>query len=54
VQPVSKQRLGGHTSASPVTSSSIETLFSVGCVQSAHKRSECRDRISSGAVTSQA
>jgi hypothetical protein len=36
-----------------VTSSTIETVFSVRSVQSACKRSECSDRVSSGAVTSQ-
>jgi hypothetical protein len=31
-----------------VTSSAIETVFSVGSVQSAYKRSECRRKFSSG------
>jgi hypothetical protein len=52
-QPVSKQRLGKHTTGQAVTSAIIETVFSVGSVRSACKRSECSDRVSSGAVTSQ-
>jgi hypothetical protein len=36
-----------------VTSSTIKTVFSVGSVQSAYKRSDCGDRIHSRAVTSQ-
>jgi hypothetical protein len=53
MQPVSKQRLGKHTSAFSVTSSTVETVFSVVSVRSAYKGSECSDRVSSGAVTSQ-
>jgi hypothetical protein len=53
MQPVSKQRLGKHASAKAVTSATIETVFSVGSVQGACKRSECSDRVSSrGVVTS--
>jgi hypothetical protein len=53
MQPVCKQQLGKQTSAWAVTSATIETVFSMGSVQSAYKRSECSDRICSGAVTSQ-
>jgi hypothetical protein len=48
MQHVSKQRLGKHISAWAVTSAIIETVFSVGSVQSAYKRSECSDRVGSG------
>jgi hypothetical protein len=44
-------RINGWVNA--VTSATIETVFSVGSVQSAYERSECNDRIRSGAVTSQ-
>jgi hypothetical protein len=48
MQPVSKQRLGKHSSAKAVMLATTETVFSVGSVQSAYKRSECSDRVSSG------
>jgi hypothetical protein len=44
MQPVSKQWLGKHTSTLVVTSATIETVFSVGSVQSAYKRSVCSDK----------
>jgi hypothetical protein len=53
MQPVSKQRLGKHTSAKVVTSSTIETVFSVRSVQSAYKRNECSDRVNLESVMSQ-
>jgi hypothetical protein len=53
MQLVSKQRLDKHTSAQAMTPTTIETVFSVGAVQSAYKRSECGDRVSSREVTSQ-
>jgi hypothetical protein len=43
MQSVSKQRLGKHNSAYAVKSSTIETVFSVGSVQSAYKKSDCSD-----------
>jgi hypothetical protein len=49
MQPVSKQRLDKQTSAKAVTSTTTtETVFSVVSGQSAYKRSECSDRVSSG------
>jgi hypothetical protein len=48
MQSVSRQRLGKHISeyrtllCNAVTSSTIQTMFSVGSVQSAFKRSEFR------------
>jgi hypothetical protein len=47
MQAVFKQRFCKHTPAYAVTSPTIETAFSVRSVQSAYKRSECSDRISS-------
>jgi hypothetical protein len=53
MQTLSEQQLGEYTCAQAVTSAAIETVFSMGSVQTAYKRSECSDRISSRAVTRQ-
>jgi hypothetical protein len=51
---VSRQLLGKHISAyrtvlcNAVTSSMIETVFSVGSVQNAYKRNEFRSKFNSG------
>jgi hypothetical protein len=58
MQSVSRQRLGKHISAdhtvlcNAVTSSTIHTVFSVGSVQSAYKRSEFRNKLVQGSCES--
>jgi hypothetical protein len=42
MQPISRQRLGKHMLCNAVTSSTIQTVFSVGSVQSPYKRGEFR------------